>query len=132
MFVVIVELSRITHPIRGSVLGTMPVELLFSLARRLCGADQRLVAPENSFGWSIPRALFRNHLGVPARLDRGRKRVLCEDVTFPALPAAFVHAPFGSVMAQVQGTMCAMGAPSCLLMACRDRTRSQPYSFRMW
>jgi hypothetical protein len=49
IFVFIVELSGITHPIRGNVLRTMPAEHLFSLARRLCGTDQRAEAPENSF-----------------------------------------------------------------------------------
>jgi hypothetical protein len=88
MFDFIVELSRITHPIRGSVLGTMPAEHLLSLARRLWGTDQRARALENSFEWSILRALYRSPLGVPARLDRGRKRELCEDVTFQPLPAA--------------------------------------------
>jgi hypothetical protein len=89
----------------------MPAEHLFSLARRLCGTDQRAEALENSFELSILRALYRSRLGVPARLDRGRKRELCEDVTFQPLPAAFVHAPFGSVLAQVQGAMCVMGVP---------------------
>jgi hypothetical protein len=110
-FVFIVELSRIAHPIRGSVLGTMPAAHWLSLARRLCDTDQRAEALENSFEWSILRALCRSRLGVPARLDRGRKRELCEDVTFQPLPVAFVHAPFGSVMAQVRGAMGAMGVP---------------------
>jgi hypothetical protein len=111
MFVFMVELSRITHPIRGSVLGTMPAEHLFSLARRLCGTDQRAEALENSFEWSILRALDRSRLGVSAHLDRGRKRELGEDGTFQPLPAAFVHAPFASVLARVQGAMCVMGVP---------------------
>jgi hypothetical protein len=89
----------------------MPAEHLFSLARRRCGTGLRAEALENSFDWSILRALHRSRPGVPARLDRGRKCELCEDVTFRPLPAAFVHAPFGSVMAQVQGAMCAMGVP---------------------
>jgi hypothetical protein len=118
MFVFIVELSRITHPIHGSVLGTMPAEHLFSLTRRLCSADQRAEALGSSFEWSI--------LGVSARLDRGRE--LCEDVTFQPPPGAFVHTPFDCVLTQSKEQCVRWASPSCLLMAGRGGTRSQRYS----
>jgi hypothetical protein len=41
LLIVISELSRLEHPIRGSVLGTMPIEHVFALVRGLCGTDQR-------------------------------------------------------------------------------------------
>jgi hypothetical protein len=48
-------------------------------------------------------------LGLPARLDYGRKREQCGDVPFAPLPPDFVHTPFGVVLARVQGAMQAMG-----------------------
>jgi hypothetical protein len=57
LFIIIVELSQIAPPIRGSVLGAMPGEHLFVLVRRLCGTDQRAEGFENSLAWCILRAL---------------------------------------------------------------------------
>jgi hypothetical protein len=63
------------------------------------------------FEWWIPRTLYRSRLGVSGRLERGRKRELCEDVTLQPLPAALVDGPFGTVLSRVQGGKCAMGMP---------------------
>jgi hypothetical protein len=113
VFSVAARLARCdrTHLLRGSALGIVPAEHLFSLARRLCGTDQRAEALEIGFQVVDSPRPVPGCLGVPTGLGRGRKRELDEDVTFRSLPEAFVRAPFGSVMAQVQGAMCVMGVP---------------------
>jgi hypothetical protein len=52
----------------------MPIEHLFAQVPGLCRTDQRAEAPERGFHWSRLRALYPIELGVPARLDHGRKR----------------------------------------------------------
>jgi hypothetical protein len=91
LFALIVELSRLTRPVRGSVFRTMPAEHLFSLVRRLSGTDQGVESLEMSFEWAILPVLYRHNLRLPARLDHGRKCELCEDVPFFPLPADFAH-----------------------------------------
>ena len=113
MFVMVLELSRLTGPVRGSVFGTMPAEHTFSLVRRLSGTDQRAETLENSFEKSILRVVYRRKLGVPPRVDHGRKREACEDVPFDPLPEGFLHTPFGTVLSQVMGAMWASGLDMC-------------------
>jgi hypothetical protein len=72
LFALIVELSRLTRPVRSSVFGTMPAEHLFSLERRLSGTDQGVESLEGSFAWAILRVLCRQNLRLPARLDHGQ------------------------------------------------------------
>jgi hypothetical protein len=109
--IVISELSCLKHPVRGSVVGTMPIEHLLALVRGLGGTDQRVESLEHGFHWSLLRALYRIQLDLPARLDYGRKREQCDDVSFVPLPPDFVHIPFGVVLARVPGAMQAMGVP---------------------
>jgi hypothetical protein len=111
LFALIVELSRLTRPVRGSVFGTMPGEHSFSLMRRLSGTDQGVECRERRFEWAILRVLYRQNLRLPARLDHARKRELCEDVPFFPLPADFAHVPFAVVLSQGQGAMIATGIP---------------------
>jgi hypothetical protein len=103
-----VAILRITRPIRGRVRGRMPVEDLspWPGAGAAPTRGRRLLRTVSS-GRSPRPDLSR--LGVSAQLDRGRKRELCEDVTFQPLLAAFVHTPIAAVLARVQGAMCAMG-----------------------
>jgi hypothetical protein len=109
LFALIVELSRLTRPVRGSVFGTVPAEHSFSLVRGLSGTDQGVESLDRSFEWAILRALYRHNLRLRARLDHGRKRELCEDVPFFPLPADVAHVPFAAVQSQVQGAMVATG-----------------------
>jgi hypothetical protein len=74
--IIVSELSCLTGPIRGSVLGTMAIWHVFALVRELCGTDQEAEALEHGFHWSLLRALYRIRLGWLARLDHGRKRRL--------------------------------------------------------
>jgi hypothetical protein len=91
VLIIIFEISRITHPIRGGVLGTMPIEqclLLWGMNPRglragpvVCSAGQ---------AWARPR---------PARpIGLWMKRELCRDVTFMPLPEGFVHSPFHAMV----------------------------------
>jgi hypothetical protein len=91
------------------------------LRRGACAELTRAEALETGFEWSILGALYRSRLGMPARLDRWRERELGGDVAFQPLPAAFVHAPFGSVMSQVQGEMRGMGVPLLPIDGLRGR-----------
>jgi hypothetical protein len=93
----------------------MPIQHVFALVRGLCGTDQRAESLEHGFHWSLLRALYRIQLGLPARLDYGRKREQCGDVPFAPLPRDFVHTPFGVVLARVQGAMQAMGVPLAII-----------------
>jgi hypothetical protein len=89
----------------------MPAEHLFSLVRRLSGTDQGVESLERGFEWAILRVLYRHNLRLPARLDHGCKRELCEDVRFFPLSADFAHVPFAGVLWQVQEAMIATGVP---------------------
>jgi hypothetical protein len=112
LYVIIAELSRIAHPIRGSVLGIVTSEHLFAIVRRLCRTDQKADALDRVFEWSIPRSLYRSDLGVLARLDLGRMWELCEYVPFHPLPVDFENTPIGSARSQVMG---ALSAARCRL-----------------
>jgi hypothetical protein len=102
------------------------------VVRGLCGTDERAEALEHGFDWSLLRALYRMELGLPARLDQGRRRELCEDVPFAPRPLFFVRPPFGVVLARVQGAMQAVGARSRVLLGCPQWTRGQRSTFTTW
>jgi hypothetical protein len=128
----ILELSRLRRPIRGSVLGPMRVEHLCALVRGRCGMGQSREALEQGFQWSLVRALCRMELCLPAGRDDGWGRELCEDVRIVSLPRDFVRRPFGVVPARVEGAVRGIGVSLAGRIGMRAWKRAIRSSFRTW
>jgi hypothetical protein len=132
LLIVVSELSPLEHPILGSVIGTMPIEDGFALGRGPCGTDQRAEYLEHGFHWSLPCALYRIQLGLPARLDHGRKRGQCGDVPFVPLPPDSCTCR-SALCWLASSVLCRpWGSPSRLLTGCPLRTRGRQSSFTTW
>jgi hypothetical protein len=99
--IIIYEISRITRPFRGGVLGMMPVEqcLLMCFVCSCAGRMRHEPAGLGSgFRLSVLQGKHGLDLGLPALLEHGMKRELCQDVTSMPLPDGVVHTPFHAIV----------------------------------
>jgi hypothetical protein len=88
----------------------MPAGHSFSLVGRLTSTGRGVEYLESSFEWAILRPPPAKS-ALPARLDDGGKRELCEDVPFFPLLEGLAQVPFAGVLSQMQRAMLATGDP---------------------